>query len=343
MSDHLGDLYEAATAIAADHQAADSTPCADLDRTVWDELERLGFTGLTVGEDLGGSGGDLLDAATVLTALGTARTPYAEAVLVAGPALQEAGLGLPPGPLTAGRLEGTDALSGTARSVPWARHCDTVALLSDDRKLYLVSLDQPGVTVRAGTNIAGEARDDLHLDSATPLAAATLRPGHATRWQQRGALARSLAMGALAARVVESTAAYVREREQFGRPLRSFQAVGHSLARLAADGLAMQTAAAAAAVALRDDAEDADLALAVAKAETSALVRQVAAISHQLHGALGFTREHRLGAYTTRLWAWREEYGHELAWQQQLGRLAAEGDLWDLVTGLTVQHGHPPL
>ncbi|NKV07563.1 hypothetical protein GS892_14150 [Rhodococcus hoagii] len=48
-----------------------------------------------------------------------------------------------------------------------------------------------------------------------------------------------------------------------------------------------------------------------------------------------FTMEHSLGAFTTRLWAWREEYGNELHWWNRIADLVREsdGDLWGLVTG----------
>jgi alkylation response protein AidB-like acyl-CoA dehydrogenase len=60
----------------------------------------------------------------------------------------------------------------------------------------------------------------------------------------------------------------------------------------------------------------------------------VAAAGHQLHGAIGFTTEHRLGACTRRLWAWREEHGNELHWQRRCADLArGSGDVWELVTG----------
>jgi len=62
----------------------------------------------------------------------------------------------------------------------------------------------------------------------------------------------------------------------------------------------------------------------------------VAAIGHQIHGAIGFTQEHPLHRATTRLWAWREEYGNAKTWSNQLGEeLAGDGD-WPLWHRLAV-------
>ena len=58
-------------------------------------------------------------------------------------------------------------------------------------------------------------------------------------------------------------------------------------------------------------------------------------IAHQVHGAIGFTYEHRLHFFTRRLWAWRVEFGNADAWAERLGAgvLAHGADaLWPLVT-----------
>ena len=61
----------------------------------------------------------------------------------------------------------------------------------------------------------------------------------------------------------------------------------------------------------------------------------VARLAHQVHGAIGFTQEHRLHHLTRRLWAWRDEAGSELAWSRVLAAgLLADGpdDLWPALT-----------
>jgi acyl-CoA dehydrogenase len=136
----------------------------------------------------------------------------------------------------------------------------------------------------------------------------------------------------------------VAEREQFGRPLVRFQAVQQQLAALAAEVTAMQVAADAAVLATEDAEADPAaraaerVAVAAAKAVTSAGAQVVASIGHQLHGALGYTHEHRLGAFTTRLWSWREEFGSEGLWHDRLAAAVAERTAWwPLVAGGTVR------
>jgi len=77
-------------------------------------------------------------------------------------------------------------------------------------------------------------------------------------------------------------------------------------------------------------------AIAVAKSRCGEAAGKVAEIAHQVHGAIGFTHEHRLHHLTRRLWSWRDEFGVESDWSIELGRLAAAkgaDGLWPLLTG----------
>ena len=63
-------------------------------------------------------------------------------------------------------------------------------------------------------------------------------------------------------------------------------------------------------------------AVLAAKAQASHCAGIVAAIAHQLHGAIGTTEEHRLRLTTTRLWSWRDEDGPEAECFAELGAAA---------------------
>ncbi|MGE2716447.1 acyl-CoA dehydrogenase family protein [Mycolicibacterium litorale] len=336
--EHLDDLRDTARGVAATHLAVDAHPNPSLDRGLWDELEKLGFIGLCAPEAVGGADGDLLDAATVLAELTTARIPFAEAAFIAAPALGQAGLDLPGGPFTAahGAVTVDDgAISGQVDRVPFARDCESLVLLVSGAQpaLHVISLSANGVSIAPGENLAGEPRDAVSLRQVTPVASAEVTDADVTAWQLRGALARAVASAGVAAAIVDQTARYVSERVQFGRPLMKFQVVQHAVAKMAADATAMQTAATAATLALLEGSDAAEMLVAAAKAETAIMSRPVTAAAHQAHGAIGFTQEHVLGALTTRLWAWREEYGNDRYWHQRLGELARGKDLWQLVTG----------
>ncbi|MGD9527915.1 MAG: acyl-CoA dehydrogenase family protein, partial [Pseudonocardia sp.] len=164
-------------------------------------------------------------------------------------------------------------------------------------------------------------------------------PGAADELAQRASLGRSQLLAGAARGALAQSVRYAGERVQFGRPIGRFQAVQQQLAMAAGEVAAAGAAAdAAAATADRDGFGTAATALAVAaaKARTSEAAGAVARIAHQVHGAIGFTREHDLRLLTTRLWAWREEDGSDAFWHAELGAwvLAAGPDgLWPLVTG----------
>ena len=149
--------------------------------------------------------------------------------------------------------------------------------------------------------------------------------------QRRGALMRALQMVGAMERVRDLTVSYAAERRQFGQPLNRFQAVQQQLAELAGE-VALAGAAVEAAVADPLSAKQ----VAAAKVVAGAAAGRVAAIAHQVHGAIGFTHEHQLHRWTTRLWDWRDQFGTESAWSEALGDLIARagGDrLWEVVTG----------
>jgi acyl-CoA dehydrogenase len=122
---------------------------------------------------------------------------------------------------------------------------------------------------------------------------------------------------------------------QFGRPIGKFQAVQHMLALLAGHAAAAGAAADAAidAGAIRPS----EFAVAVAKARIGEAAGKGAEIAHQIHAAMGYTREHNLHFVSRRLWAWRDEFGNETHWQMRLGRLVARQGadaLWPMLTAL---------
>jgi len=127
---------------------------------------------------------------------------------------------------------------------------------------------------------------------------------------------------------------YTRQRQQFGKPLASFQAIQQQLAVFAEETAAANMAAAAAFRAA--DRGDAWFEIACAKLRANQAARISTGIAHQVHGAMGFTAEYRLQHLTRRLWKWGSEHGNERYWADRIGaRVAARGpeNFWPDMTG----------
>lgn len=220
--------------------------------------------------------------------------------------------------------------------LPWGRKCDRVLALtpasadaeSGSANLVLVE----GSLGTLGQNLAGEARDTYHIDSQEVVA--TAEDAFVML-----ALGRTVQMAGALERVMALSLQYVGEREQFGRTISRFQAIQHILAVMAAETAAAARAADAAVAAAEQLApggpsERFVLEVAAAKSRVGEAGGRVVEMAHQVHGAMGYTHEHRLHHYTRRVWAWRDEYGTESHWQLKLGsQLAAIGadGLWDFL------------
>lgn len=354
MNDIAAQLDETVRAVFADHLDDAAVGLrAEFDATLWSVLEQAGLTLLSTPESAGGSGGGIADSAVLLSVAGeyAVPLPLAETDLLAGWLLAACGMPVPPEPLTAvtgdlaissgsGDLDGETIVSGRLERVPWARHAGTiVALVPSPGAAVVVVLPAGSWTLTEGENLAREPRDDVEVQATlSPGAVATAPPGAERELWLRGALARALLLAAAGERALELMIRYAGEREQFGRPISRFQAVTQQIA-LAAGEVAAGRAATDAAVRVAanegfDDPRTA-LAVAVAKSRTSAAAETVAAVAHQVHGAIGFTLEHRLRLVTTRMWAWREEFGNEVHWDEEIGALAlaAGGNgVWPLIT-----------
>ena len=250
---------------------------------------------------------------------------WADAVIL----FEELGRALAPGPLVATFLAAGPVLA--AGAVPGAATGDAVVTAIDTRDAHavleypadathLVVVDDAGLfLLPPPPDAVASARPLDPLTPVAPLAPARVHPeagervgsaAGAARWRLAGALLTAALQVGVGQGALDLAVRYAREREQFGRPVGSFQAVKHLLADALARVDLARAAVLVAALTL-DDPECGDPAEAVSSAKV--LADDAAAANGrtgvQVHGGMGFTWEVLAHLYLKRAWLWETAYG----------------------------------
>jgi len=305
-----------------------------VDRVLWERLDALGLIRLTVPEGAGGSGAGWYEAAELLSAAARhgVRLPLAEHDLLACWLLDAVGEPVDDAVRTAFCApQAGDAV------VPWAGEADRVVVLWHTGEGYrLAEVDTTELSVRAGVNLIGEPRDTVCADTA----ALTGRPVPTelvTVLRQKSALVKAVQVCAALDQAVSLSIEHATSRVQFGRPLTKFQAIQHLVADAASEAaLARCATEAALATAVRTGwtSPQLDFQIATARSCVGHACSVVVRNTHQVHGAIGTTHEHRLHEYTRAALAWRSEHGSVQFWDTQVAAAAAAagpGGLWPLI------------
>ena len=279
------------------------------DRALWSELAAAGLLGAGLAEDHGGLGLGVVGAALVAAEVGrtVAAVPYAEvataaitlarhgsaaqkeqwlARIVAGDAL----VVVAPVQSAVGLRMSDARLSGTAIGVPWAHVADAVLLVVDGTVL-LLDPQADGVVAARGETTARQVALDLAFDEV-PVERVGSAPTVSFVAECWLTLLAATQAGVTDA-AVRMTAAYTSEREQFGKPLSTFQGVALAAADAfvesrAIEAVAMQAAQMLDAQSMDADADvDATLAVLTAAWWASDAGQRCVHRTQHLHGGMG--------------------------------------------------------
>jgi alkylation response protein AidB-like acyl-CoA dehydrogenase len=301
---------QAAMAEAVRDLLADQCPPAtvraswepDGDEQVRGLLRQLGGSGLLsllVPEADGGLGLDEVTMVAVLEQVGYAAAPgpVTDTVTVAAPLLAAAGHPDAEAVL-AGELVVASGLGRTG-PIPHAQVADLV-LLDTDRGPRALTRDE--VELSPVDSVDG-ARRLAEVHPQAEGVAVGDDDGHRTT------LGNAAELVGLAQRMLDLTVDYVQQREQFGRPVGTFQAVKHQLADSLQAVAFARPAVRRAGATLADRADTGERDVAVAKATASHAAGFVAQRAIQCHGAIGYTVEYDLHLFAKRAWALRADRG----------------------------------
>ncbi|MGV9801829.1 acyl-CoA dehydrogenase family protein [Mycobacterium sp. NPDC003449] len=302
-----------------EQQAVADVVTSVLDRdNSWDALVSGGVAALAVPDRLGGDGLGLLEVATALTEIGRHGTT--------GAALATLGLGLVPlldlaspeqqdrylagvakGAVLSAALNEPGSpspdrpattfsggkLNGTKIGVPYAGTAQWLVVTADGA-VVVISPSAPGVTVIKTPTANGTAEHAVTFSDAEPdavLAGATATRVNQLALAMTGAFAAGLVAGAL-----RLTADYVATREQFGRPLSTFQTVAAQLSEVYIASRTIDLASTSVVWRLSEGL-DADEDLAVLGYWLTSQAPPAMRICHHLHGGMGMDITYPMDRY----------------------------------------------
>ena len=304
-----------------------------LDRQTWSALAEAGLLGVALPTDVGGSGLGFLGAHLVLEQIGAsaAPLPYWETIVLG--ALPVAIFGSPeqrdrylpgvldgstlltaalaedaPGDVGAPRTtarRGPDGweLVGVKSSVPIGQIADALLIPAgtDDGAtgVWLVDRDAPGLQVNPQAVITGAPYAEVILDQVqVPDSALLGQLGpDVLRWLGlHGAAGLASLLAGVCGAALRLSADYTSRREQFGRPVATFQAVAQRVADAYIDAEAVQLTSVQAAWRLTEGLP-ADSEVAIAKWWATEAAHRVLHAAHHVHGGVGVDREYPLHRY----------------------------------------------
>jgi alkylation response protein AidB-like acyl-CoA dehydrogenase len=315
-------------------RALDHADDLRFDRELWRAMANAGLLGIAQPVEHGGAGLGLVELCLVLEEVGrrTAPVPALASLAFAGLPVARFGsadqqaallpplaagasvltaalvepLGDPLRPATAAQPDGDGwVLDGTKTNVPAALVADTVlvpATTPDGATgVFVVAADAAGLTCERQATTTGTPEAQLVLAGVRVGGDAALGPvdeaGTVLRWiVEHATVAACAVMAGLAAEAVRMTGEYTSSREQFGRPIATFQAVGQRAADAYVDAHAIRLTMLQAAWRLTAGFP-ADREVAIAKYWASAGGQRVVHAAQHLHGGIGVDRDYPLHRY----------------------------------------------
>jgi alkylation response protein AidB-like acyl-CoA dehydrogenase len=299
----------------------------------WDEMAELGWTGLALPEEWGGQGLGIVELAVLFEEMGYALAPSPLfSNTVAGLALGLCGSDDQRErflrPLAEGKLRGTPALwdadspatigsfsmeargdgdgvvlDGEKVLVMDAAAADFFLVATSDGRRHVVERDAAGVSIGPATSIDPTRRlYSVRFDGVAVPAADSLPAEGADYYAVFNRLCVALAAEStgVAQRTMEMAVEYAKDRQQFGRPIGSYQAVSHRCAQMLLETENARSAVYGAAWAADAEPESLPRAASMAKAYASDAGWRVPDASIQVHGGIGFTWEHDLHFFLKR-------------------------------------------
>jgi len=328
--------------VVAFRRFRDAGAVARIDADAWAAAGQMGWAGIVVPEDHGGSAFGYLSLGLVAEQLGrnlvatplAATAPAATAIamgedagaraewlprIAAGEVV--AALAIDEGPVhdpsTFGTTVTDGRLSGTKMFVAEGDSASLFVVAAADG-LYLVTGEQG---INRTTRAMADARSHADVAFADAPAVRLGGPELTAAIVDRATAVVAAEMLGMAEQAFAMTNDFLKTRVQFGQPLASFQALQHRMARMLTELELMRSVVEGALEAIDANRSDLDQAVSLAKAVASDTLRLVTRETVQLHGGIGMTDEHDAGFYMKRAAVLEAMWGNAAWHRDRFARL----------------------
>ncbi len=318
-------------------------------RDLWKQFAEMGFTGILIGEDLGGLGLGHVEAGVVLEEIGRnlSPSPFLSTAVAAVEALKGTGqaerwfpgiiagetvaaLAIDEGAkhrdtvsMTAERSGNGFKLTGAKRFVTHGHTADLIIVAArtggsaDDKDgitLFAVPKDAAGLTANAerlaDSSLAARLEfDGVEVDADAVIGEVDAGRTPLDRLLRAGRTGASAELLGVGGGAMDMTIGYMKERKQFGTLIGSFQALQHRAAHLYSEMEVARAAVLKAQQLLDQGSDRADEAVSVAKAMTALATTLSVQEGVQMHGGIGMTDEYDIGFYMKRARVLAEMFG----------------------------------
>jgi alkylation response protein AidB-like acyl-CoA dehydrogenase len=327
--------------VSAFRKLRNAAPAEGYDTAAWNEIGQMGWGGIVIPEEHGGSALGYLSLGMVVEQLG--RNLAASPLASTGPAATAIVMGegdvaksdwLPRiasgevvatlaidegpvhgGPIAAavvdGRLTGTKAFVAEGDSA-------AVFVVAAIDGLYLVAGDE-GVTRSPRQMADARSHAEVRFDGASAVRLGGL--DLTARIVDRATALVTAEMLGLAEQAFATTNDYLKTRVQFGQPLSTFQALQHRMAKMLTELELMRSVVEGALEAIDSGRSDTDQAVSLAKAVAGDTAKLVTREMIQLHGGIGMTDEHDAGFYMKRAAVLEAMWGNAAFHRERFARL----------------------
>ncbi len=353
--------------VSAFRKVRDNKPADGFCRELWSEMAEMGWAGIIVEEEHGGSGFGYVGAGVLAEQMGRNLTasPFFSTSVLGATAIQQYGtekqkaenlaaissgetlyaLAVDEGPrhnpsrvaFSAKPSGNGFTLSGTKTFVADGHVADKLIISArtsgepgdpNGITLFLVNANAPEITrehtpMVDSRNAANLSVDGLEVTGDDILGELDGGYGALEGILSAGRAVLSAEMSGSAQQVFGVTTDYLKEREQFGQKIGSFQGLQHRAAHLATEIEMMKSAVLKSLKDLDEDFDNSGLTCSLAKAKTGQVAQLATQEAIQMHGGIGVTDEYDVGLYFKRVHVAQQMFGdagfHNDRWAKNSG------------------------